>query len=359
MSALLIEVAACLAFIIIFYQCCVKNARTRDGFDDHNNRSHPMRGDGISTGTINNEDLRRFRERMSERTGESTRPRGGSNSASAIADRKELIEKNLFTRQIKREESVKELAKLLAISRGGEAVDEELGVCHAVDTDDHVVPVESADAPSLVIEKPTSNIKDVQPDVVPASATSDSTMPEPSAPPSTNEEATITVDTIATAISSPPPRRPIDSNQPTITLAPIRNLWSNLTQNNNNNNNNNNDQNCEREMTTNNICTPTSNAISPLHTLHKLECSICLEDYSPNDTIAWAKDGGDAPTLSSLLSNASNNSNENGCDHIFHSACLVAWLQDHDECPLCRRKVVHADAEVRFAGWGEMISNNR
>lgn len=76
------------------------------------------------------------------------------------------------------------------------------------------------------------------------------------------------------------------------------------------------------------------------------ECAICLEHYSPNDIIAWARDGGEAPT-----SNENSIVSSTGCAHIFHKECLFAWLQDRDGCPLCRRKVVHADASVRFAGW--------
>ncbi len=79
------------------------------------------------------------------------------------------------------------------------------------------------------------------------------------------------------------------------------------------------------------------------------ECAICLEYYSPNDFIAWAKDGGEAKTSSNntLASSA-------GCPHIFHKECIFAWLQDHDGCPLCRKKIVHNDASVRFAGWNQV-----
>lgn len=45
-------------------------------------------------------------------------------------------------------------------------------------------------------------------------------------------------------------------------------------------------------------------------------CSICLDQYLVGDTICWAK--------------------TNECNHIFHQDCIVQWLQDHDECPLCR-----------------------
>ena len=70
----------------------------------------------------------------------------------------------------------------------------------------------------------------------------------------------------------------------------------------------------------------------------KIECSICLDTFTAGDEIAWAKDGSSTCVAA-------------GCDHIFHRECLVSWLQHHDECPLCRRLLVHADADVRFAGW--------
>ncbi|CAJ1956847.1 unnamed protein product [Cylindrotheca closterium] len=46
------------------------------------------------------------------------------------------------------------------------------------------------------------------------------------------------------------------------------------------------------------------------------ECSICLECYKPGEAICVAK----ADT----------------CNHVFHKACLVEWLKNHDCCPLCR-----------------------
>lgn len=45
-------------------------------------------------------------------------------------------------------------------------------------------------------------------------------------------------------------------------------------------------------------------------------CPICCEDYVKGDDIAWSK-------------------NE-GCCHAFHTDCIVPWLMDHEECPMCR-----------------------
>jgi len=188
----------------------------------------------------------------------------------------------------------------------------------------------------------------------------DSSLLSPSAPLASSPTA---VDTIATALSSSPPDPPA-TNSPQklnpITLEPIRNLINNLTQNIQSGS-----ERSVRETSTRSAremadeIAPTSgqkiNALPPkrysstLNPAHKLECSICLDSYSSDDTICWAKDGGDPPSTLSSANVFVNN--DTGCDHIFHKECIVAWLQDHDECPMCRRKVVHQDADVRYAGW--------
>uniref|UniRef100_A0A7S2EWX5 RING-type domain-containing protein n=1 Tax=Trieres chinensis TaxID=1514140 RepID=A0A7S2EWX5_TRICV len=55
-------------------------------------------------------------------------------------------------------------------------------------------------------------------------------------------------------------------------------------------------------------------------TLTRNECTICLDQYEEGDTVCWAK--------------------KEECDHIFHEECISHWLQDHDECPLCRTNIV-------------------
>lgn len=52
-------------------------------------------------------------------------------------------------------------------------------------------------------------------------------------------------------------------------------------------------------------------------------CSICLEPYNIGDTVARLK-----------------NVKGSGCNHWFHEDCITEWLQNHDECPLCRVKMV-------------------
>ena len=31
------------------------------------------------------------------------------------------------------------------------------------------------------------------------------------------------------------------------------------------------------------------------------------------------------------------------CGHIFHSACIVDWMKNHDNCPICRKKIEETD----------------
>ncbi len=45
-------------------------------------------------------------------------------------------------------------------------------------------------------------------------------------------------------------------------------------------------------------------------------CPICLEKYEVGDEIAWSKN--------------------DQCLHAFHLDCILDWLMDHDQCPLCR-----------------------
>ncbi len=45
-------------------------------------------------------------------------------------------------------------------------------------------------------------------------------------------------------------------------------------------------------------------------------CPICLEEYKVDDDIVWSKN--------------------DQCPHAFHLDCILDWLMDHDQCPLCR-----------------------
>jgi len=63
--------------------------------------------------------------------------------------------------------------------------------------------------------------------------------------------------------------------------------------------------------------------------LSREECTICLDKYEKGDTVCWSK--------------------KDECDHIFHQDCITHWLQNHDECPLCRANLIEGvdvDLEV-------------
>ncbi|CAJ1956889.1 unnamed protein product [Cylindrotheca closterium] len=52
----------------------------------------------------------------------------------------------------------------------------------------------------------------------------------------------------------------------------------------------------------------------------KDECCICLECYAPGETIC-------VPICKD-------------CNHVFHEECIVEWLKNHTDCPLCRVQVL-------------------
>ena len=55
-------------------------------------------------------------------------------------------------------------------------------------------------------------------------------------------------------------------------------------------------------------------------------CPICLEEYKVGDEIAWSKN--------------------DQCPHAFHLDCIMDWLMDHDECPLCRGDYLQAGTNI-------------
>ena len=64
---------------------------------------------------------------------------------------------------------------------------------------------------------------------------------------------------------------------------------------------------------------------NPVHGHHSpsdrsLSCPICLEDFQVGDDVVW--------------------STNTDCVHIHHKECIMHWLQEHDDCPLCRNDFV-------------------
>ena len=55
----------------------------------------------------------------------------------------------------------------------------------------------------------------------------------------------------------------------------------------------------------------------------KPECCICLDQYKAGETVCWAV--------------------TEDCNHIFHHDCILQWLADHEECPLCRTNILQDD----------------
>jgi len=251
-----------------------------------------------------------------------------TSSPSSNLSRTELIKKNLFHRRIAREDSVRELSRLLAISRGNAAEDD-------VDEWESFPDEETGSSTPSSKDKRGNN-----------RSTSTSSLPAPSAPLSPMSNVTEATDRSSVAMGcendDDVDTGGGDRDKRNVEWPPgglVRTFWWGRSQ---------------QTVAEAASAEPSSSSSSlpktpPRSQRHRPECSICLEHFSPNDTIAWAKDGGDNTGNSGYYSN-DNNANL-ACDHIFHEACLIAWLQHHDECPLCRRKVVHDDAEIRFAGW--------
>jgi hypothetical protein len=55
-------------------------------------------------------------------------------------------------------------------------------------------------------------------------------------------------------------------------------------------------------------------------------CPICCHDYAKGDDIAWSK-------------------NEQCC-HAFHTDCIIEWLMNHDDCPICRSNYLEETEEA-------------
>mmetsp|Transcript_3401 Transcript_3401/g.4522 ORF Transcript_3401/g.4522 Transcript_3401/m.4522 type:complete len:352 (-) Transcript_3401:411-1466(-) len=54
-------------------------------------------------------------------------------------------------------------------------------------------------------------------------------------------------------------------------------------------------------------------------------CPICMELYHEGESVAWSR-------------------NEK-CHHVFHLDCLMDWLMENDDCPMCREKYLFIDTD--------------
>jgi len=54
----------------------------------------------------------------------------------------------------------------------------------------------------------------------------------------------------------------------------------------------------------------------PVNKLENRECPICWEPYEVGQKVCWSP-------------------NER-CNHVFHADCMITWLMNKDDCPMCR-----------------------
>jgi Component of SCF ubiquitin ligase and anaphase-promoting complex len=54
-------------------------------------------------------------------------------------------------------------------------------------------------------------------------------------------------------------------------------------------------------------------------------CSVCYEEYKIGDDIAWSWN--------------------DECPHVYHLQCILEWLLDNDDCPMCRAKYIIIDVK--------------
>eukprot|EP00978_Attheya_sp_CCMP212_P044783 scaffold322746_cov59-Attheya_sp.AAC.1 len=54
---------------------------------------------------------------------------------------------------------------------------------------------------------------------------------------------------------------------------------------------------------------------------HKITCAICIADYEEGEMVATGTT----------------------CSHLFHTECLLDWLDKHDACPYCRKDMMTAE----------------
>jgi Ring finger domain len=59
---------------------------------------------------------------------------------------------------------------------------------------------------------------------------------------------------------------------------------------------------------------------------HREQCIICMQSFHEDEMVV-------EPV-------------REDCQHVFHKACIYTWLIRHDDCPYCRRDLLHFDDQV-------------
>lgn len=57
-------------------------------------------------------------------------------------------------------------------------------------------------------------------------------------------------------------------------------------------------------------------AVEQEHVDEELACSVCLVEFIVSEPVRNL-----------------------ACKHLFHGQCIITWLEQHDNCPLCRRPI--------------------
>jgi hypothetical protein len=64
-------------------------------------------------------------------------------------------------------------------------------------------------------------------------------------------------------------------------------------------------------------------------------CSICPEPFSVGDTVVRLKKDANA-----------TNTDRGASHHFFHEDCILEWLQNHNDCRLCRLDMINTQTNV-------------
>mmetsp|Transcript_10765 Transcript_10765/g.27224 ORF Transcript_10765/g.27224 Transcript_10765/m.27224 type:complete len:191 (-) Transcript_10765:1200-1772(-) len=71
-------------------------------------------------------------------------------------------------------------------------------------------------------------------------------------------------------------------------------------------------------------------------------CSICLEGYKVGDTVARLKRTSEQEAREKRCETIHEEEHHDECNHWFHEDCIMEWLENKDECPLCRKNMVQS-----------------